>query len=120
MGHEAVIYIGRKIELLNKPIYVPPRVGVKVLDILEDTPAFRAGIRSGDIILSVNDIQVNNKTELEYLIKHYSSFEISFISDLDKKHKRARVTKNIDEHFGILPVPEGYEDAYVQLSSSSI
>ena len=120
LGHEAIIYISRKIELLNKPIYVPPRVGVKALDILEDTPAFRAGIRSGDIILSVNDIQVNNKTELEHLIKHYSSFEISFISDLDKKHKRAQVTKDIDEHFGILPVPEGYEDAYVQLSSSSI
>ena len=50
LGHEAVIYIGRGIEFREKPLYVPPEQGVRVLDVLPDGPAWRADIRSGDVL----------------------------------------------------------------------
>lgn len=119
VGHEAIIYIGRKAEMANQPIYVPIDKGVKVLDVLPKTPAFEAGIRSGDVILAVDGIELNSKLELEYLIKYRNVFEVSFISDVDKAYKKEKVVTN-SKHFGVLPVPEGYENTYIKLSSSSI
>ncbi len=38
--------------------------GALVAEVMEDTPAAEAGLRSGDIILQVNDIDIDNNNEL--------------------------------------------------------
>lgn len=49
-------------------------VGVLVVGVLENSPAEEKGIKEGDIILSVNDINLSNKT---------ASYFTSLVSDLD-------------------------------------
>jgi serine protease Do len=49
---------------------IPGREGVLVLETLPSTPAEKAGIRAGDVILSINERQVSSPGEL---IQHISS-----------------------------------------------
>ncbi len=64
LGHELIIFLGRRDELQGKPRFVPPSSGVMVLDVLKGSPADRAGIRSGDVIRSVGDLPVNSRYDL--------------------------------------------------------
>lgn len=42
-------------------------VGVKVIEVFEDSPSDKAGLKVDDIIIKVDDIDVNNKTSVEDL-----------------------------------------------------
>ena len=118
LGHEVVIYMGRKTELSNKPVYLPPSRGLKVLDVLPDTPAWKAGIRSGDIILAIDDMTLDNKAIFKELLNYHANIEISFTSGVEQKYKRVRVEVNPKEPFGVLSVPEGNEETYIEISTS--
>jgi hypothetical protein len=54
---------------LGTALDVPGGDGVLVMQVYEDTPAARAGIRAGDVILSVNDHGVKNAEELQKALR---------------------------------------------------
>jgi hypothetical protein len=62
LGHELVIWLGRRIELQGKPAYVKER-GVMVLSVLPGLPGHKMGLRTGDIIRKVNGTSVNTRAE---------------------------------------------------------
>jgi hypothetical protein len=120
LGHEAVIYIGRGIELREKPLYVPPGQGVRVLDVLPDGPAWRAGIRSGDVLLAIDGVSVENKTDLynrlqgavlPLTVDYWSHAAAAQRRELMNPPRRANL-------WGIVPVPEGQERQYVELMTT--
>nr|WP_315987920.1 PDZ domain-containing protein [Desulforamulus aquiferis] len=79
LGHEMVIYIGKKLEF-GRSIYQPPNKGVKVLDVVPGYPAWEAGIRSGDIIIDVNEMEVNSRQGLEFALGVYQQPQITYWS----------------------------------------
>ncbi len=106
LGHELVIYIGRREELQGKPRFVPPRRGMMVLDVIKGTPAATAGLRSGDIIYSVGDFPVNSRDEfIQALDFAGTSFFLLFASGTGPL-RRIRVTQETAAPFGVIPVPE--------------
>lgn len=118
LGHEAVIYLNKKIELANKALYVPSGQGVKVLDVVPGTTAWKAGLRSGDIILTINGVALFNKGALEYMLhQNQGLVEIAFVSEKDKAYRRELVKIVPDIPFGVLPVPEGEERSYMEFTT---
>ena len=120
LGHEAVIYIGRGIEFREKPLYVPPGQGVRVLDVLPEGPAWRAGIRSGDVLLAIDGVSVENKTDLynrlqgavlPLTVDYWSHAAAAQRRELMNPPRRANL-------WGIVPVPEGQERQYVELMTT--
>jgi len=64
LGHEAVAVNMSRRETQGVPIFVPPPRGVRLLDVIPGSPARAVGLRSGDIILEVNDVPVDRKADL--------------------------------------------------------
>lgn len=117
LGHEAVIYIGRGIELKGKPLYTPPERGMRVLDVHPDGPAWRAGLRSGDIIFALNGEQLTGRNDFyQWLQGSFLPLAVDYFSRAAGAHRRGMmVPPGPGKPWGIVPVPEGNEDGYVEL-----
>ncbi|MGE5550276.1 MAG: PDZ domain-containing protein [Bacteroidota bacterium] len=62
-GHELVLYLARRHELSGKPAFGQVPGGVAVLSVLPGTLAAKAGLRPGEVIISVDGRPVRSKAE---------------------------------------------------------
>ncbi len=121
IGHEIVIYIGQNTELKGRPIFVPPLRGVRVLEAVPNTAVQAAGIRSGDIIFTVNGVPVNSKRDIEAVLGSGTRLlEIEFITHSRNKWQRVILKLKPHQPAGIIAVPEGDEYTYTEFASQSI
>lgn len=120
LGHELIIHISKKIELANPPIYVPPSQGVKILDVLPGTTAWQLGLRSGDVILMVNNIPLYSKETLRYMLQNNTEvMELSYLSGEEQRYCRELVRVPANQPFGLLAVPEANDGFHMDMVSSS-
>jgi len=121
LGHELTIYIGKRSEMQGKPLYVASDVGVRLLDVIKGSPAMKMGLGSGDIILTINGMKVENRYQLAALLQTINNFiEVEYISNSDNKTYRETYWLTPGKHFGIIPVPELTDKAQVELSNAGI
>ncbi|MGF7184712.1 hypothetical protein GGQ84_000796 [Desulfitispora alkaliphila] len=121
LGHELVIKFGRDVEFKGEPKYVMPKQGVMVLEKAYDSPADRAGLKTGDTILAVNGFPVNQKAELsEVLYWGGTALEIEYIENVTGTFKRELVRKKYREDLGVILVPEENEIYYAELSNKGL
>jgi hypothetical protein len=69
LGHELVIMLGLRTESDGEPLYITPSRGVMILDVLPGSQAARAGLRSEDVVISVNGVEVGTRRELELMMQ---------------------------------------------------
>ncbi|MHB1041690.1 MAG: PDZ domain-containing protein [Eubacteriales bacterium] len=117
LGHEVIIYIGRRVEFGGNPVYVPPARGVKVLDVLPGSKAYSAGIRSGDVILAVNGLAVDRNQELFSWLAGlaFMPLALDLLPAGSGRAGRVKVMPSPGDPVGIIPVPEGDEEQYVEI-----
>lgn len=109
LGHEMVIYLGRREEFKERPRFVPPRQGVMVLDVAKGSPAEAAGIRSGEIICSVGGFPVNSRSELHHALGHARPFVTLCVAGNGGRLRKISVRIPDGVPFGVIPVPEGFD-----------
>ncbi|WP_338091136.1 PDZ domain-containing protein [Pelotomaculum isophthalicicum] len=116
LGHETVIYISRRIESCGEPLYVPPARGVRVLDVSPDMAAWRAGIRSGDIILAVNGLELTDKNSFYQMQQEtFLPLLVDYFSRAAGENRRRLLVPAGPGGWGLVLVPEGNENKYVEL-----
>lgn len=137
LGHEAVIHAGQRSELQGRPRFVPPPRGVMVLDVLKGSPSQRAGLRSGDVILGIDGIPVNSRSELNYALDLAGrSPEIEYRREPrpqagarrapEARVRRTRVSTGRDSlaglagRFGVITVPEPGDPPTVDVAAPSL
>lgn len=121
MGHELVIYMGRRTEMQGKPIYVPSANGMTLLDVIPDSPAWRAGIRSGDVIVAVNGLPVIRRSDFASITYAVDPpLQVEFFSRRQRRLLNGKLSfKKGENHLGILSVPEGTEaEGVVEISTA--
>ena len=64
LGHEYIILRNKIKEDKGIHIFTPPNRGVKILDILPGSIGDDIGIETGDILLRINKVEVNNEKDL--------------------------------------------------------
>jgi len=119
LGHELTIYLGKQTELTGRPLYTPRPEGVMVLDVLPRSPAWYAGVRSGDIICEVDGVRVFDRASLQAQLASPGAREIGFL-----RQRRAFVREVVvlppEEVFGIITVPEGHEQVFLELGAPGL
>ncbi|ABB15836.1 MULTISPECIES: PDZ domain-containing protein [Carboxydothermus] len=121
LGHEAVIYLGRKLEE-GKPIFVNPEngIGVMVLGVRAGSIADAAGLRTGDVILTVNGIYIHSPEELfRELTYAYGMVPL----EVSRRGSHRIETLYLKKSFfpvdvGIMTAPSPY-DPYIDLTQKS-
>ena len=76
-------------------IKIPDNVenGVIVTKVLSDSPAEKAGLESGDIIIGINDVKISSMAELKYeLYKYNIGDKVKIKYNRDGKEKEVSVT----------------------------
>jgi len=120
LGHEAVIHLGKKMEFTQRPLYSPHPEGLRVLDVIPGTQAWRGGIRSGDVLVAVNGIPVHNRAQFEYALGFWMGMvELGYINMEEGTYKRELVPPPAPgQPFGLLPIPEGHEPNFMELETA--
>lgn len=54
----------------NSAFFIPETQGVLVMRILPDTPAEKAGLRRGDVIVSINDKPITEASQLQLMVEN--------------------------------------------------
>lgn len=120
LGHEAVIHAGRRIEMRGTPLYKAPQKGTRLLDVQPGGPAWQAGLRPADIILTLNGETVTGKEHLYRCLKSsFGSVVVYYYSHGAGKNRLATMRQHGEvPDWGLLPVPGEDEDQYVELMTA--
>lgn len=119
LGHEYIIHLGQRREMKGEPVFVPPGRGVMVLFVLHGSVVEKAGLRRGDIILSLNGVPIDSKYHLHDIpLQEGGPVEIEYLSGRRKEWRRRLLRLKPGETMGFVPVPEGPETSYLEVSGS--
>lgn len=83
--HEMIIQMGRKRERLGEAIFTPSQRGLKLLDTMPYGVGEKMGLKTGDIILSINGNGVQSKEDILNVL--YFSPKYIWIDVLNEKGK---------------------------------
>lgn len=72
--HEAIILIELRQESRNQPVFTLPEKGIRIMYVIEGSAAFKMGMKRGDIIRKINDIEVINLNQFKMLMKNKFTF----------------------------------------------
>lgn len=65
LGHEYIILRNKKIEDKSYPIFSATNKGVKILEIMPNSIGHKVGMKSGDVLIKINGIEINSKRDLD-------------------------------------------------------
>ncbi|MFZ5652607.1 MAG: PDZ domain-containing protein [Bacillota bacterium] len=109
LGHEMVIYIGKRIEMAGRPLFALSTRGVRVLDVLADSTAWHMGIRSGDVLIALNGIPLRDHWTLAQALDHVRGpLEIEYLRGPSQAYSRGvAFRKDAGKPLGLLPLYDG-------------
>lgn len=119
LGHEMLIQLDNRQELEASPRYVPPAEGLMVLDRVVDTPAEKAGIKTGDVLLKLHNMAINTREQLAEAISLAPAVFVVEILRNGKIIERKVSFSKGQRMLGVILVPEGNELYYVQLTEDT-
>lgn len=106
--HEAMLKLQTYFELKGKPKYISSEEGLVVLEVAPDSPAYEMGIKTGDILMSVNDKKIINEQDIIDALGEVSNFIWLKIKNVKGKLKEIDYNKmNRSKRLGIVFVPKG-------------
>ena len=105
-AHELMLKIQTYIEINGKPKYVSTDDGLMVLEVAPASPAFEMGIKSGDVLIEINDKKIINEQDMMDALGNVSTFIWLKIKTVHGNLERVDYNKmNKNKRLGIVFVP---------------
>lgn len=113
LAHELIIIIGQREEKTKKPLFEYQDIGLMVLSVVKNSPAEQIGIKPGDVILKINDIQINSEDDIKRLLSTNPTILFITVREADGSFVRYeyRNCKGIN-WLGLLIVPQYPDNLY--------
>ncbi|MCY6371273.1 PDZ domain-containing protein [Clostridium ganghwense] len=73
-AHEFMLYIQKYLEVKEEPKYVSDENGMMILEVAPNSPAFEMGIKSGDVLVEVNDRRIFKEDDILNIIRETSNY----------------------------------------------
>jgi hypothetical protein len=109
--HEGWVILQRNRELGGKPKYVSGEEGVMVLEVLPGSPAAEMGIKSGDMLLRINDSKIEDEKMLMETLRQGPNYIWFSLKRENGKQEQVSYDKMFqDKQLGLLLVPKGMPD----------
>ncbi|MBP1744138.1 MAG: hypothetical protein H6Q58_1116 [Firmicutes bacterium] len=106
--HEGWIFYERKRELAGKPKYISGDEGVMVLEVMPESVGAEMGIRSGDLLTSINGIRIEDEKMLMENLSQSTNFIWIGIKREDGSLEQISYDKMFrGRQLGLLLVPKG-------------
>lgn len=119
LGHELVIMIGLRAEAEGQPVFIMPERGVMILDVLPGSVASAAGLRSQDVVISVNGVVIRCRRELQHILQFtWGWLDLEVLRG--NTTLRFRINKSPREALGIILVPESQTERHLSFSADTI
>lgn len=116
LGHEAMVVLSGRRQFLSEPFFRRPGRGVGVLDVIPGSPAERAGMRRGMVIVSVDDQEVHSRPQLhEALLSAPANVSIIFRNGRQLEHRRLPRPPEGYYGLGAILIPDPGESPMVRL-----
>lgn len=107
-AHEAMLNIQKGIEIKGKPRYISDDNGIMVLDVAPNSPAYKMGIKSGDLLIEVNNKKIANEEDVLSAIYEASSFIWLKVKKVAGNIEEVSFNRmNEETKFGAILVPRG-------------
>ncbi|WP_077369816.1 hypothetical protein [Anaerosalibacter sp. Marseille-P3206] len=119
--HELIIQFGRSREDTGRPIFVPSSMGLKILDTLPDGVGEKIGLKTGDILISINGNRINSKRDIVESLMMKPKYIWLDVLDM-KKGLITKEYKNYREgidSLDVLVIPKIPEYAFVMEEAKS-
>lgn len=107
IGHEIIILQNKIIENKGIPIFPASRKGLKVLEVVPSGIGKKVGIRSGDILLKINGVEIRDESDMKDIMKtEIRKFNIEFFSL--RFGLSVRTCKRKGKSLGLITVPRDF------------
>ncbi len=107
-AHEGIIAFQRYIEVSGKPKFISGEEGIMVLAVAPNSPANEMGIKSGDLLVEVNNKKIENEEKIAEAIRECSNFIWFKVKKVTGKFEQVSYSKlNSNKRLGIVFVPRG-------------
>ncbi|HHW03345.1 MAG TPA: PDZ domain-containing protein [Thermoanaerobacterales bacterium] len=122
VAHEFLIIYGKKSEKSNKPLFVHPPQGERILDVIKGSPAERMGLGPGDIILSINGRDIKSREDLEEILSQYPAYIWMTVKKVDGRIKNAEMNAYPGgiNSIGAILVPENEDVACIVMEEAGL
>jgi len=114
VGHESIYFYNRYLESHKEALFVPVQRGVRVLDVLPESNAYKMGVKRGDIILSINNMDVQTEEGIAEALRkapNYIWVRILNVKGQEKIYEYRSFPEGVDK-LGIIIVPRENEVTY--------
>lgn len=107
LGHEFIIWINKYKEDKKVPIFASTRRGLKVLQVMPNGIGKSVGIKTGDILIRINGLEVRDKNDLRDIMKiNNDNLRVEYF-DL-KKGMSSVIYKGKKNSLGLITVPREF------------
>jgi hypothetical protein len=120
--HETIIWLGDRVELQEQPRFVHGSRGLTILAVLPKGPAAEMGLEAGEVILKVNGIAVNTRTELHHALGVNPAYSKLEVLNLEWHSKFVGRAMFAGDHYqlGVVLCPDDDVRYYVSMRERSL
>ena len=118
-GHELVVYLDQQMEKNGEAIYQGSPDRFVVLSTIYKTPAYRAGIKAGDVIVKLNDNTVFDERDIALVTRYLPiKFSMEVLRNGKIIKKQAQFLDGEEKILGLIRMPVKGRDRFLEIDGN--